>query len=343
MQLTFDQIRAITVGAVDFDETKDYLQPYRFTKAQREFTAYADRYYHRGMASAGICFCFETDSESLSLEVECLSTQVRDYFSFEVFAEGKLVGYLDNFPEEGLPSQHYHLTQLEKPEGIFSKTFVLGAGQKLVRVNFPWSKLVRIRSVSLDDGATLVPVKKDKKLLAFGDSITHGMDAYRPSQRYIAQLADFLGADEYNKAIAGETYCPGLAACRDDFTPDYITVAYGTNDWSNKSREELEKNSRLFYEHLQRNYPGVPTFVLTPIWRTDRDVPRVFGSFEDVEQTIRQSAEDFPQIRVIRGYDLVPHDPKYFVEGNLHPTTEGFACYAQNLWKELRGYLEEQA
>ena len=51
MQLTFDQIRAITVGAVDFDETKDYLQPYRFTKAQREFTAYADRYYYRGMAS----------------------------------------------------------------------------------------------------------------------------------------------------------------------------------------------------------------------------------------------------------------------------------------------------
>ena len=341
MQLTFDQIRAITVGAVDFEETEDFLQPYRFTKAQREFTRYADRYYHRGMAAAGICFCFKTDSQTLSLEMECLNTQVRDYFSFEVFADGKLVGYLDNFPEEGLPPQFYHETQLPQPEGIFTKTFDLGTGEKSVRVNFPWSKLVKIRSVILDDGASLIPVKKSKKLLAFGDSITHGMDAYRPSQRYIAQLADFLQADEYNKAIAGETYCPGLVACRDDFTPDYITVAYGTNDWSLKSRETLVENSRLFYENLQKNYPGVSVFVITPIWRADREESRSFGSFDDVEATIRESAADFPQIRVIRGYDLVPHDEKYFVEAKLHPTTEGFAYYGKNLCAVIGALLDK--
>ena len=341
MQLTFEQIRAITVGAVDFEETKDYLQPYRLTAAQREFTAYADRYYHRGMASAGICFCFETDSQNLSLEMECLNIQVQDYFSFEVFADGKLVGYLDNFPEEGLPPQFYHRTELAQPEGVFCKTFDLGEGLKTVRVNFPWSKLVKIRSVGLDDGAKIVPVKRKKKLLAFGDSITHGMDAYRPSERYIAQLADFLGADEYNKAIAGETYCPGLAACREDFTPDYITVAYGTNDWSLKSKETLVQNSRLFYENLQKNYPGVPVFVITPIWRADRDESRPFGSFDDVEAIIRKNAAGFPQIQVIRGYDLVPHDTKYFVEAKLHPTTEGFAYYGKNLCAKIGALLNK--
>ena len=331
MQLTFEQIRGITVGAVDFEETKDYLQPYRLTAAQREFTRYADRYYHRGMATAGICFSFKTDSKSLVLEMECLNTQVRDYFSFEVFADGRLIGYLDNFPDNGLPSQFYHETELPKVEGIFSKTFDLGVGEKTVRVNFPWSKLVKIRSVGLDDGAKILPVKRDKKLLAFGDSITHGMDAYRPSQRYIAQLADFLGADEYNKAIAGETYCPGLAACRDAFTPDYIMVAYGTNDWTLKSKNTLVENSCLFYENLQKNYPGVPVFVITPIWRADRDADRPFGAFDDVEATILKNAAGFPQIRVIRGYDLVPHDEKYFVEAKLHPTTEGFMHYSKNL------------
>ena len=339
MQLTFEQIRAITVGAVDFAETDDYLQPYRLTAAQREFTRYEERYYNRGMAAAGICFCFETDSLSLSLEMECLNTAVRDYFSFEVFADDRLVGYLDNFPEEGLPSQFYHLTELARPEGIFSKTFDLGEGQKTVRVNFPWSKIVRIRSVSLDDGAFVVPVKKDKKLLAFGDSITHGMDAYRPSQRYIAQLADFLKADEYNKAIAGETYCPGMAACRDDFIPDYITVAYGANDWSLKSRETLACNSHQFYENLLKHYPGVPVFVITPIWRADCEQYRPFGLFADVEATIRRSAAVFPQIRVIRGYDLVPHDTQYYVEANLHPTTEGFAHYGKNLCEQIRTLL----
>ncbi len=341
MQLTFEQIRAITVGAVDFEETKDYLQPYRLTAAQREFTRYADRYYHRGMASAGVCFCFETDSESLSLEMECLNTEVRDYFSFEVFANGELIGYLDNFPEEGMPPQFYHEVKLGKPEGVFSRTFDLGTGEKTVRVNFPWSKLVKIRSVELDDGAKLMPVKRNKKLLAFGDSITHGMDGYRPSQRYVAQLADFLNADEYNKAIAGETYCPGLAACRDDFTPDYIMVAYGTNDWTLKNREALVENSHQFYENLQKNYPGVPVFVITPIWRADLDIERPFGAFEDVEAIIRKNAADFPQIQVIRGYDLVPHDAKYFVEAKLHPTTEGFAHYAKNLCAKIGALLNK--
>lgn len=341
MQLTFDQIRAITVGAVDFEETKDYLQPYRLTAAQREFTRYADRYYHRGMAAAGVCFCFETDSKSLSLAVECRNTEVRDYFSFEVLVNGKPVGYLDNFPAEGLPPQHYHLTELPQVEGVFCKAFDLGAGMKTVRVNFPWSKLVRIHNVTLDDGAKIVPVKREKKLLAFGDSITQGFDACRPSQRYIAQLADFLQADEYNKGIAGETYCPGLVACREDFTPDYITVAFGTNDWGLKSKDALVQNSRLFYENLQKNYPGVPTFVLTPIWRADRDTEKPFGLFDDVEEIIRKNAADFPQIQVIRGYDFVPHDTKYFVEAKLHPTTEGFAYYGKNLCAKIQTLLQD--
>ena len=52
-----------------------------------------------------------------------------------------------------------------------------------------------------------------------------------------ARLADALGAEEVNKAIGGECFFPELAATKEDFQPEYITVAYGTNDWSRKSAE----------------------------------------------------------------------------------------------------------
>ena len=101
------------------------------------------------------------------------------------------------------------------------------------------------------------------------------------------------------------------------------------------------ENSRRFYENLQKNYPGVPVFVITPIWRVDRDESRPFGAFEEVEAIIRENAADFPQIQVIRGYDLVPHDAKYFVEAKLHPTTEGFTHYAKNLCDKIGALLNK--
>lgn len=339
MELTHETLRAITCGAVDFEETDEYLQPHRFTKAQREYYTYSEAFSTRALAAAGIALSFETDSASLALEVEIVPS-TRRYFSVEVFVNGKLLDCLDNYSEVGLPPQFYGDADLPKMNGVFEKTFALGVGTKQVRVNLPWSKAVRIRKVVLDDGAILIPVKRSKKLLAFGDSITHGMDALRPSERYIAQLAEFLEAEEYNKAIAGDTYCPGLAACRENFTPDYISVAYGTNDWSIKPRQRLIDHTRMFYEQLAKHYPGVPVFVLTPLWRADRDEFREFGSFDDVETIIRQAAAAFPQIRVIRGYDLIPHDTSLFVEAQLHPTSEGFAHYGKNLIAQIRNLLE---
>jgi len=338
MKLTNEQLRSILCGAVDFDETEEYLQPFRFTKAQWEYYANNETFTSRGLSTAGISMDFETDSTTLGLQVEILPS-VRRYFAFEVFVNGQLLDCLDNYSEVGLPPQFYGETELPKMRGDFEKNFPLGAGTKRVRVTFPWSKAVRIQAVTVDDGAAVTPVKRKKKLLAFGDSITHGMDARRPSERYIAQLADFLEAEEYNKAIAGETYCPGLAACREDFTPDYISVAYGTNDWRGKTQERLFEDARAFYTQLTKNYPGVPVFVLTPLWRADREEPMVFGSFDDVETVIRRAASDFPQIRVICCYDFIPHDTGMFVEARLHPTTEGFVHYGKNLIAQIKELL----
>ena len=341
MKLTNDQIRAITTGAVEFEETEDYLLPHRYTAAQRDFFLYSDIRHDRCTTATGICFHFDTDSTTLTLDVECLYNHVRAYFSFEVYANDQLVGYLDNFSDIEVPEQCYYCPELAERPTMYRQTFSLGKGPKRVRVIFPWSKMVHIRSVELDDGAYVTPVKRAKTLITHGDSITHGWEAPRPSQRYAAMLADFLGADEYCKAMGGEVYCPDLADCPDPFVPDYISVAYGANDWCLKTYEEEVVAIRGFYENLVKHYPQTPIFVITPIWRVDHEEEHEFGEFIKMEETICQIAADFPQIQVIRGYDLVPHEAKYFVDELVHPTPEGFAHYGKNLCAQLKLLLNK--
>ncbi|MBP3580252.1 MAG: SGNH/GDSL hydrolase family protein [Clostridia bacterium] len=179
-------------------------------------------------------------------------------------------------------------------------------------------------------------MKPEKKLIAYGDSITHGYDALRPSNRYIAKLADMLGAEEYNKAIGGERFFPELAKLKDAFVPDYITVAYGTNDWSCMDEETFKHKCKAFYTNISQNYPEAKIFAITPIWRKDMSEYREFGDFRKVEQDIRSAVMDIKNVTVVSGFDFVPKDEKYFADLRLHPNDEGFGYQAENLYKEIK-------
>lgn len=60
---------------------------------------------------------------------------------------------------------------------------------------FPWSVRASVKELSIGDNALIEPVKTEKKLLAYGDSITQGYIALRPSSMYTSKLADFLNAE----------------------------------------------------------------------------------------------------------------------------------------------------
>ena len=101
---------------------------------------------------------------------------------------------------------------MQLPLGEFSRNFALGGGRKSVCIYLPWSVIVEIEELSIDDTAYITPIKPSKKLIAFGDSITHGYDALRPSNRYVAKLAEALDAEEINKGIGGEIFFPASMA-----------------------------------------------------------------------------------------------------------------------------------
>lgn len=339
MNLNLSQIIDITTGAVRIEEIDNGIHFYRFTQQQEEL--YKNRsydFYKKTFATSGVQMRFQTNSQTLFLRTEITSGSGRSYFAFDVFVNGVKIDTLDNFSDIDIP-QNY--TTLNFPLGEFSKEFNLGIGEKEVCVYFPWSVKAILKEFIIDDNSFIKPVKPNKKMLCFGDSITHGYDALYPSNKYITKLAAMLDSEEYNKAIGGEIFFPALAATKEDFEPDYITVAYGTNDWSNRSKEELTYNCKDFLCNLSNNYPNAKIFVITPIWRKDMNESRLFGDFKSVGEIIQKQTAAFSNISVIQGFEFVPQNEDLFADLRLHPNDNGFEYYFENLSKHIKDILKK--
>jgi len=332
MKLDYTQVASIATGAATVCEENGCYFFSRFTDEQKKmYRERTEECHLRSLSGAGIKLSFETDSRNLYLQYSVTPGSSRQYFSFDVFVNGACIGYLDNFGETVFPEKY---TEVELPLGRFSQQISLGEGTKQVTVYLPWSVQVAFEEIGIDDGACIRPFKREKTLLSYGDSITQGYDALRPSDTYVAALARALGADETNKGIGGEIFFPELAAAKENFKPDYITVAYGTNDWSLCTKEEFETNCFAFFKNLRHSYPKAKIFAITPLWRTDVHETTRVGKFEELEKTIRAGTKDL-DIAVISGLDLVPHKAELFADLFVHPRDEGFTYYFDNLYKEI--------
>lgn len=333
MILDYDKVAAITFGAAYVDVVDGYFCFHRFTREQE--LLYKERsadFYKKTFATSGVRLSFETNSERLFLKGTVTPGSSRAYYAADLFVNGVYSGSVNNFEGISLPKAY---TTVKLSLDPFERSFDLGKGMKTVSLYLPWSVNMRIGEIALDDGADVNPVKPQKTLLAFGDSITHGYDALHPSNKYASKLAAFLNAQEYNKGIGAEVFWPELAKTRENFTPDCISVAYGTNDWKKCQRDVFENNCSGFIENLRNTYPLSRIFVISPIWRKDNDLERPCGPFESIEGFMRSVVDGIDNATLISGIDLVPHSEDFFSDLYLHPNDEGFSHYANGLKQVL--------
>ena len=326
MKLTYDQIRAVTMGAVRIEEDAGTIRFFRFTEAEQQmYKARREESWIRSFATAGIRLEFDTDSSSLTFAAEVCPSTSRRFFTHSIFVNGKRIGEISG----ELPD--------DVQKTLVQKQFALEPGMKRISILLPWSVESRLLALELSDGAWLAPVKKKCRLLSYGDSITQGYDAEKPEDAYIVRLAEQMEAELICKAIGGERFCPQLAQLCDVEQPQLITVAYGTNDWSLSNAEEFLNDSAAFFSILAQKYPQVPLIALTPIWRADRETKITsLGSFNAVAAHFRTVAERLDTMKVVDGIDFVPHNPILFSDLRLHPNSMGFDFYSSSLIDKMK-------
>jgi len=325
-RLSLEQIKQIAHGVTRVEEVDDGIELHRFTKEQQELyrKVSPDDYYVKSFSASGISLEFDTDSEYLGLSVSISKGSSRCFFTHSIFADGERIGELTGELEEGT----------EKI--LFSKEVHLKSGMKRVRIVFPWVVASKLVALELDKNAKVISVEKSCRMLMFGDSITQGYDAMKPENAYAVQIATRLNAEAINKGIGGETFRPALALLKDDFKPDLITVAYGTNDWSHSTKEEFEAACKEFYMNLRRSYPKAKIFALAPVWRSSINDKKPIGEpLSYIAAYIKEVAKEVSDMTVIDCIDFIPHELENFQTDGLHPIDAGFEHYAKNLWDVL--------
>lgn len=328
MKLSFEQIKSCTAGAVNITEENGAIRFFRFTEEQTQMYSGVSRDFHKKTyATAGVKLKFTTNSKNLSLSVEARSGSSRSFFDHDIAINGELKYKLSGDLKDG---------DVMATVKTVSGSYDLGEGEKTVCIYFPWSAESRLLSLELDDGASFAPVPYSRKMIIFGDSITHGYDSKNPSLSYASILADYLDANAVNKGIGGEVFRPALCALPENFTPDVISVAYGTNDWSLTDRETFEKNSEEFYTTLARLYPNAKIISLAPLYRVDYQKETRIGPFDEIVKKFREIEKKIPNMTVIDCFGFLPQDKTMFLDLKIHPSNEGFSYYAKGVINAIK-------
>ena len=306
-------------GAVETAEEGGEWTFHRFAPGQAAAYREAglDDFFGKTFASAGVRLAFRTDAEALSFDYRFAFGSSRTFGFFDVYVDGALASH----------------GGLEKDDGArHAFAAELGPGEKRVEVYFPWSRQTFVSDVVLRRVSFAEPLRRSRTMLCFGDSITQGYDARYPSLSYVEAVARFLDADPVNKAVGGDVFFPAILRERDAFDPDFVTVAYGTNDWRHKDPSDARDRAAAFFRRLAELYPAARILAVTPLWRGEPASVSAFG--EDVrcmDRLIRDACAGLPSVTVVSGYNLVPHRPEFFADGRLHPNDLGFGILALNL------------
>ena len=168
MKLTTEQLRSITLGAARIVEEGGRPRFFRFTLAEDALYIERDasggsKLHDRALCTAGVKLLFKTKSKTLGICAEVAKRSSRSFFAFDVSVDGQYLGSLANFNEKAMPAG-YTSAEMPFPLGRFEKEFALGDGEKTVAVYFPWSVEVLDFVLTLEDGASVTPVKPAKKI-----------------------------------------------------------------------------------------------------------------------------------------------------------------------------------
>lgn len=319
MKLTFEQIKAITFGAVDIWQENGPILFSRCTKKQAEiWTSLRPDLGANSRSGSGIRLDLHTDSSQVNILPYAPSP-------FEIWIDGIFC-----------QCTNWECYDCANP----TIQIPLGEGNHRLTVYFPGltHQYSGIYSIEVDDGASVVPHAYDRKILFFGDSITQGAGASFTSLTYAQQVARALNADFLNQGIGGAFFAPKAFDKSIDFDPDIVTVAFGTNDWGFfRGPDRLELRSREFLDLLCEKYAGKKLFGISPIWRNDPGTVTGVGTFAQCCQIVKDAIRSHG-MTLIEGEELVPHQTLFFTDG-LHPNASGHTVYADSLLKKLQPYL----
>ncbi len=327
INLTLKQVKAITHGALYIYDDMGGFTFSRFTPAQVEHYSKYPNFKKRVNNTAGITFDFYTDSPVFEMDFTCIEVPASETGALDILENGALV--------------YSSSTEYKQGKKINVRYEFTKPGKNRITVYLPTFCEIIIKRISLMENSDITPIKHQKKILFVGDSITQG--AYVPNScaTYANLLTRMFDLECLNQGVSGYYYDVKTLDGGLSFGPDYILVAYGTNDKkNNKTIPELMANVEAYVKKLTSMYKKAKFFLVVPWWRLNRTDEKVYlKDFDQVRKAIFDVVEKYPQITVIDGYSATPHLPEFFAD-KTHPNQAAHAHMAIHLASVMRKYIK---
>lgn len=311
---------------------------------------------------AGARLAFRTDSRVLELDVMLTAFQFADVpvrpVTFDLVVDDAVV--------TTVTAEDHHTLRVTGPlpedrtlipGGVATLRFELpGSRDRAVEVWLPHGAVVEVRGARVEEGTDLEPLVRERRhWVHHGSSISHCLEAARPTETWPAIAARRAGVELLNLGFGGQCMLDQhVARTIRDLETDLISLKLGINVVNGDTMRERTFRPALhgFLDTVRDGHPETPLLVVTPIVCPSAEdhpgptVPDEQGRFDVVPRseqlstgalTLRRIREIITEVVGARQADGDAH--LHLLDGQLLFGADDLALLPDGLHPDATGYL----
>ena len=317
MQLKPDAPQLTWQGAVSLQKTEDWVMPWRTPHPARML--FPEPLLERSAMPAGVRISFRSNTTQVLGNIVPQNGAGR----LDLCCDGERIDSID----------------LQQKES-FAFTG-LADGEKWIELWLPQFGQFQLRSLEIDDGATLEAFNDTRpRWITYGSSITQCRAAASPTQTWPAVVARTHGLNLTCLGYGGQCHLDAMVARMiRDLPADYISMCLGINIQGASSLGPRAFRPAIIgaVQIVREKHPDIPIALMSPICCPPREEnPNTVGFHlkrmrEEVQAaTEALQAHGDTQVHYVDGLSVFGADFVHLLPDNLHPDAEGYRVMGKN-------------
>ena len=322
MRLKPDAPQLTWQGAISLQKTEDWVMPWRTPHPMH--VLFPEPLLERSAMPAGVRISFRSDTTRVSGNI----VQQDESAMLDLCCDSEPIASID-------------LTQ--KESFVFDN---LSDGEKLIELWLPQFGQFQLRSLEIDDGATLEMFTDTRpRWVTYGSSITQCRTAASPTQTWPGIVARESGLNLTCLGYGGQCHLDAMVARMiRDLRADYISMCVGINIQGASSLGPRAFRPAIIgaVQIIREKHPDTPIVLMSPICSPPREeTPNTVGfHLKGMREEVQAAAEALQahgdqQVHYVDGLSVFGADYVHLLPDDLHPDAEGYRVMGKNFITEV--------
>ena len=317
MQLKPDAPELTWQGAVSLQKTEGWVMPWR--TPYPEHILFPEPLLERSAMPAGVRISFRSNTTQVSGNI----VPQNENGMLDLCCDGELIDAINL-----------------KQQDSFAFTG-LSDGEKLIELWLPQFGRFQLRSLEIDDGATLEAFTDTRpRWITYGSSITQCRSAASPTQTWPGVVARTHGLNLTCLGYGGQCHLDAMVARMiRDLPADYISMCLGINIQGASSLGPRAFRPAIIgaVQIVREKHPDIPIVLMSPICCPPREEnPNTVGfHLKRMREEVHAAAEALQahgdkQVHYVDGLSVFGPDFVHLLPDDLHPDAEGYRVMGKN-------------